>query len=118
MKDGPTTPWWSIRHDVLRCGFCHRAARGGAMHNKFKPQIGRIVQPTSVRPIVSPIRGSLPPLVAVRRDDLAGITQRLDALSALVQRVSTDVECIKELSRKRRQAKKPGASQLCLDFEG
>jgi hypothetical protein len=88
------------------------------MHSKLKPLTGRIVQPASARLIVSPTRASSPPVAAVRRDDLAVIAERLDALSALVLKLSNEVASIRRSSRGRRQTKKPGGSQLCFDFEG
>jgi hypothetical protein len=99
------------------------------MHSKLKPFTGRIVQPASARLIVSPTRESSPPVAAVRRDDLAVIAERLDALSAfvlklsrdmesIVLKLSKDIESIRRSSRGRRQTKKPGPGQLCFDFEG
>jgi hypothetical protein len=88
------------------------------MHSKLKPFTGRIVQPASSRFIVSPTRVSSTPVAAVRRDDLAVIVERLDALSAFVLKLSKEVESIRRSSRGRRQTKKPGVGQLCLDFEG
>jgi hypothetical protein len=88
------------------------------MHSKLKPFSGRIGPPASARLTVSPTRVSSPPVAAVRRDDLAVIAERLDALSALVLKLSNEVASIRRSSRGRRQTKKPGASQLCFDFEG
>jgi hypothetical protein len=88
------------------------------MHNKLKSFTGRVAQPASAPLIVSPTRVSGPPVAASRRDDLAVIAERLDALSALVLKLSNEVATIRRSSRGRRQTKKPAASQLCFDFEG
>ena len=89
------------------------------MHIKVKPFVGGVKQPASARLIVPPTRASSPPVAAAaRRDDLAVIAERLDALSALVLKLSNEVASIRRSSRGRRQTKKPAASQLCFDFEG
>jgi hypothetical protein len=88
------------------------------MHSKLKPFTGRVVQPALAPLIVSPTRLSPPPVAAARRDSLAVIAERLDALSALVLKLSKEVESIRRSSQGRRQIKKPAASQLCFDFEG
>jgi hypothetical protein len=87
------------------------------MQSKLKPFTGRIVQAASARIIVSPTRVSSPPTAAARRDDLAVISERLDMLSALVLKLSKEVESIRTSSRGKRLAKKPAASQLSFDFE-
>jgi hypothetical protein len=88
------------------------------MNSKFKPLTGRIVQPALARLIVSPPRVSSPPVAAARRDGLAVIAERVDALSELVLKHSKDIESIKRSSRGRRRTKKSAANQLCFDFEG
>jgi hypothetical protein len=88
------------------------------MHSKLKSFTGCVVQPASAPLIVLPTRVSPPPVAAARRDDLAVIAERLDALSALVLKLSNEVATVRRSSRSRRQTKKPAASQLCFDFEG
>jgi hypothetical protein len=88
------------------------------MNSNFKPFTGRIIEPTSTRLTVSPRRASSPAVAAARRDDLAVIAERVDALSEIVLKLSKEVESNRRSSRGRRQTKKSAANQLCFDFEG
>jgi hypothetical protein len=87
------------------------------MRIKVKPFVGGVKQPASARLIVAPTRASSPPVAAAaRRDELAVIAERVDALSELVLKLQKEVKDIRRSSRGRRQTKKPATSQLCFNF--